>query len=195
MEQIIYGKPEFTVRNIWRLEGGWHYGMPSHLKPASEAAQAREIVDLAGGVGRIVERALAKFEAHEFALASHLIDLAVAAALDDKTAHEARMKIYAARALDSRSTMAHGIFRTAGRRIPAKAGITPPADPPQGFRHRLSFENGPRVVQNYPIFAERIKNMKMSQFAVAPGDSIRCVTGPTKHRYMNSFPLIISLVI
>jgi alkyl sulfatase-like protein len=88
MEQIIYDEPEFIVRNIWRLEGGWHNGVPSHLKPASEAAQARE-----------------------FAIASHLIDLAVAAASDDKAAQVARTKIYAARAVDSRSTMAHGIFR------------------------------------------------------------------------------------
>ena len=126
--QAVYDEPEFIVRNIWRLEGGWHDGVPSHLKPAPEAAQAHEIADLAGGAGRIIERALAKFEAREFALASHLIDLAVAAAADDKAAHEARTKIYAARALDSRSTMAHGIFRAAAVESAAKAGITPPED-------------------------------------------------------------------
>jgi alkyl sulfatase BDS1-like metallo-beta-lactamase superfamily hydrolase len=71
---------------------------------------------------------LAKFQAREFALASHLIDLAVAAASDDKAAHEARMKIYAARGFDSRSTMAHGIFRAAAVEAAAKAGITPPDD-------------------------------------------------------------------
>jgi alkyl sulfatase BDS1-like metallo-beta-lactamase superfamily hydrolase len=74
MEQIIYDEPEFIVLNIWWLESGWHDGTPSHIKPAPAAAQAREIADLAGGVGRIVERALAKFEAGEFALASHLVD-------------------------------------------------------------------------------------------------------------------------
>jgi alkyl sulfatase BDS1-like metallo-beta-lactamase superfamily hydrolase len=126
--QAVYDEPEFIVRNIWRLEGGWHDGVPSHLKPAPEAAQAREIADLAGGAGRIIERALAKFEARDFALAAHLIDLAVAAAPDDKAAHEARTKIYATRALDSRSTMAHGIFRAAAVESAAKAGITPPDD-------------------------------------------------------------------
>jgi hypothetical protein len=59
----------------------------------------------------------------------HLIDLAVAAAPDDKAAHLAGAKIYAARALDSRSTMAHGIFRAAAVESAAKAGIAPPDDP------------------------------------------------------------------
>jgi hypothetical protein len=68
---------------------------------------------------------LAKLEARELALASHLIDLAVAAAPDDKAVHED----YAAWALDSRSTMAHGIFRAAAVESAAKAGITAPEDP------------------------------------------------------------------
>src|SRR5260370_26240466 len=94
--QAVYDEPEFIVRNIWRLEGGWHDGVPSHLKPAPEAAQAREIADLAGGVGSIVERALAKLEAHEFALASHLIDFAVAAAPFQETAHQTLIEMLAA---------------------------------------------------------------------------------------------------
>src|SRR5260370_7905177 len=68
--QAVYDEPEFIVRNIWRLEGGWHDGVPSHLKPAPEAAQALEIADLAGGVGPIIHRALAKFEARQLALPS-----------------------------------------------------------------------------------------------------------------------------
>ena len=30
----IYDEPEFIVRNLWRLYGGWYDGDPSHLKPA-----------------------------------------------------------------------------------------------------------------------------------------------------------------
>ena len=30
----IYDEPEFVVRNVWRLFGGWYDGDPSHLKPA-----------------------------------------------------------------------------------------------------------------------------------------------------------------
>ena len=40
----VYDETEFIVRNIWRLYGGWYDGTPSHLKPAPENDQAKEIV-------------------------------------------------------------------------------------------------------------------------------------------------------
>src|ERR1700674_1193592 len=111
--QAVYDEPEFIVRNIWRLEAGWYDGVPSHLKPAPIADQARQIAELAGGAGKLVEQANSKFAAGNLAMASHLIDWAVTAAPEDQAAHAARMKIYAARAAESRSTMSHGIFRAA----------------------------------------------------------------------------------
>ena len=30
----VYDEPEFVVRNLWRLYGGWYDGNPAHLKPA-----------------------------------------------------------------------------------------------------------------------------------------------------------------
>src|SRR6202790_4365953 len=71
--QAIYDEPEFIVRNIWRLEGGWHDGVPSHLKPASEEEQAREIAELAGGVGNLVTKALKQLQEGNIQLACHLI--------------------------------------------------------------------------------------------------------------------------
>jgi alkyl sulfatase BDS1-like metallo-beta-lactamase superfamily hydrolase len=126
--QAVYDEPEFIVRNIWRLEGGWYDGTPSNLKPASEAARAGEIAALAGGVAPLVARAIEKLAAGEIVLACHLADWAVGAAPDDKSAHEARMKVYAARAEHEESTMAHGIFRSAVLESAAKAGVTPPED-------------------------------------------------------------------
>jgi len=55
--QPVYDEPEFIVRNIWRLYGGWYDGTPSHLKPAPEGRQGAEIASLAGGVRPLVERA------------------------------------------------------------------------------------------------------------------------------------------
>ncbi|MGH7934502.1 MAG: alkyl sulfatase dimerization domain-containing protein, partial [Candidatus Binataceae bacterium] len=127
--RAVYDEPEFIVRNIWRLEGGWHDGTPAHLKPAPEAEQAREIVVLAGGVEQLVARAVDKMERRELALACHLIDWAALAAPDDKPVHEVRAKIFAARAHEAGSTMAHGIFRAAALESARKAGITPPDDP------------------------------------------------------------------
>jgi alkyl sulfatase BDS1-like metallo-beta-lactamase superfamily hydrolase len=126
--QAVYDEPQFIVRNIWRLEGGWHDGVPSHLKPAPRTAQAREIAELASGPEKLVARALKKLEERELPLACHLIDWAVAAAPDDKSAHEARVRIYDARAKSELSTMSHGVFRAAVIESAAKAGIAPPED-------------------------------------------------------------------
>jgi hypothetical protein len=52
----------------------------------------------------------------------------VAAAPEDKSAHEARMRIYAARAEREESTMAHGIFRSAAVESAGKAGVDAPED-------------------------------------------------------------------
>jgi alkyl sulfatase BDS1-like metallo-beta-lactamase superfamily hydrolase len=126
--QPVYDQPEFVVRNIWRLEGGWYDGTPSNLLPATEAERGREIADLAGGVDKLVARAMEKFAAGDVPLAAHLIDWAVAAAPDDKAAHEARMKIFEARAESATSTMAHGIFRSAVRASAEAAGKEAPPD-------------------------------------------------------------------
>jgi alkyl sulfatase BDS1-like metallo-beta-lactamase superfamily hydrolase len=124
--QPVYDEPEFVVRNIWRLEGGWYDGIPSHLKPVSEAEQGREIAALAGGVEKVVSRALEKLAAGDVAIASHLIDWAAFAAPDEKAVHEARARVYAARAEQSSSTMSFGIFSSAARESAQKAGIAPP---------------------------------------------------------------------
>ena len=126
--QAVYDEPEFIVRNIWLLEGGWYDGTPSNLKPATDAERGREIAALAGGVGPVIARANEKLAAGEVVLACHLADWAIAAAPDDKSAHEARMKIYAARAEREESTMAHGIFRSAVIESAAKAGVEAPED-------------------------------------------------------------------
>ena len=55
--QAVYDEPEFIVRNIWRLEGGWYDGIPSNLKPATDGERAREIAALAGGVAPVIARA------------------------------------------------------------------------------------------------------------------------------------------
>lgn len=126
--QPVYDEPEFVVRNIWRLEGGWYDGTPSNLQPATEGERAREIADLAGGVERLVGRALEKFASGDLRLAGHLIDWAVAAAPDNKAAHEARVKIFEARANAATSTMAHGIFSSAARASAERSGTEAPAD-------------------------------------------------------------------
>ena len=95
--------------------GGWWDGVPSHLKPAPEATLGREIAALAGGVEALVARAKAVAAGGDLALASHLIDWAVAAAPGDLRAHAVRAEIYTARANESAALMTRGIFAAAAR--------------------------------------------------------------------------------
>jgi alkyl sulfatase BDS1-like metallo-beta-lactamase superfamily hydrolase len=111
--QPIYDEPEFVVRNIWRLYGGWYDGNPAHLKPAPEAALAGELAALAGGAPRLADRASALAERGDLALACHLAELAAQAAPDDRGVRAVRAAVYARRADAERSTMSRGIYRWA----------------------------------------------------------------------------------
>jgi alkyl sulfatase BDS1-like metallo-beta-lactamase superfamily hydrolase len=111
----VYDEPEFVVRNVWRLYGGWYAGDPAHLKPSPAADLAVEIAALAGGAGRLAERALELLEAGDLRLAGHLAELAAQAAPTDVGVHRVRASVFAARAQSESSTMAKGIFSWAAR--------------------------------------------------------------------------------
>ena len=119
--QPVYDEPDYVVRNIWRLYGGWWDGIPSHLKPAPEADIAREIAALAGGVDTLVSRARALVDAGRLELASHLIDWAVAAEPESRQVHAVRAEIYGARAKAAAALMTRGIFGAAARESAARA--------------------------------------------------------------------------
>jgi glyoxylase-like metal-dependent hydrolase (beta-lactamase superfamily II) len=106
----VYDEPEFVVRNIWRLYGGWYDGNPAHLKPAPAAAVASEIASLAGGAPRLADRALEVAETGDLRLAGHLAELAALAAPDDPGVHKVRADIFSRRAHEEASTMSKGVF-------------------------------------------------------------------------------------
>lgn len=110
-----YDEPEFIVRNIWRLYGGWYDGNPANLKPASDAELAGELAELAGGAERLASRARELAEQGELRLAGHLAELAALAADDDPVIHAARAEVYEQRALAEQSLMAKGIFSATAR--------------------------------------------------------------------------------
>lgn len=106
----LYDEPEFVVRNIWRLYGGWYDGNPAHLKPAAEGALAGELASLAGGATRLAERARELAEAHDLRLACHLVELACLAEPGSPEIHAVRAEIYQRRRDSESSLMAKGIF-------------------------------------------------------------------------------------
>ncbi|WP_017595456.1 alkyl sulfatase dimerization domain-containing protein [Nocardiopsis potens] len=109
----VYDEPEFVVRNVWRLYGGWYDGDPSHLKPAPAGRLAAALAELCGGAAALSARARTAAEQGDLRLAGHLAELAVQAAPDDAGAHEARAEVNLARVAAERSTMAQGVFRWA----------------------------------------------------------------------------------
>jgi len=119
----VYDEPEFVVRNVWRLYGGWWDGNPASLKPAPEARLAAELATLAGGAGALAERALALLaeggagpEADVARrLAGHLAELAALAAPDDAGVHRARAEVFSGLAAAASSTMAKGVFTWTAR--------------------------------------------------------------------------------
>ncbi|MET0803956.1 MAG: alkyl sulfatase dimerization domain-containing protein [Acidimicrobiales bacterium] len=111
--QPVYDEPEFVVRNIWRLYGGWYDGNPARLKPPPDSDLAREVAALAGGVDNLVRRVSELAATGDLRLAAQIAEWAVQAAPQDASAHGARAEVYAARRAEEPSLMAKGIFRAA----------------------------------------------------------------------------------
>ena len=108
----VYDEPEFVVRNLWRLYGGWWDLDPSNLKPAPRAAVASEVAALSGGVDVLVERALELVE-DDIKVACHLIEFAVQADPTSTSVHGARAEIYQQRRDGELSLMSKGIYASA----------------------------------------------------------------------------------
>jgi len=108
----IYDEPEFVVRNIWRMYGGWYDGNPAHLKPSPERTLALEIANLAGGVDNLTVRAQALIE-QDPRLACHLVEMAALAEPENKAVHAVRATVYQHRRDTEMSLMSKGIFGAA----------------------------------------------------------------------------------
>ena len=106
----VYDHPQFLVRNVWQLYGGWYDGEPDELLPAPRAEQAAEWTRLAGGVEALLARAAELRDAGDLRLACHIVEMAVRAEPDSPAAHELRAEIYTARGALEDSSMARGIF-------------------------------------------------------------------------------------
>lgn len=111
--QPVYDHPQFLVRNVWRRFGGWWDGEPDNLLPAPRAQQAREWVELAGGVDRVLERVRDLRASGDLALACHLVEFAVLAEPGSEAVHAARREVYAERSGAQVSSMARNILNHA----------------------------------------------------------------------------------
>lgn len=113
--RATYDEPEFVVRNIWRLYGGWYDGNPARLKPPRDGDVAAEVAGLAGGAAALSVRAVEVADAGDLRLACQLAEWAGAAAPDDAEVHERRAEVYRRRRQAESSLMSKGIFGTAAQ--------------------------------------------------------------------------------
>ncbi|RAY16193.1 MBL fold metallo-hydrolase [Actinomadura craniellae] len=120
--QAKYDEPEFIVRNLWRMYGGWYDGNPARLKPARDADLARAVAGLAGGAARLADSARRAAAAGDLRVAAHLAEMAVQADPGDARLHEVRAEVYAARAEAEPSLMATGIYTWAAEESRRAAG-------------------------------------------------------------------------
>jgi len=111
--RATYDEPEFVVRNIWRLYGGWYDGNPANLKPAKDIDVAREMAVLAGGAEVLARRGEELAAAGDLRLACHLVEMAALAEPESPAVHAIRADVYEQRRRSETSLMATGIFRAA----------------------------------------------------------------------------------
>lgn len=111
----VYDHPQFLVRSVWRRYGGWYDGEPDRLLPAPRADEAREWVELAGGVAAVLARArvLADDGDDGLRLACHLVEAASLADPQSSAVHALRAEVYERRAGTQESSMARNIMRHA----------------------------------------------------------------------------------
>ena len=151
--QPIYDHPQFLVRNIWRLYGGWWDGEPDTLLPAPRAQQAREWVALAGGTDAVLARVAALEAQGDLRMACHLVEMAMLADPGSKPAHEARARVYESRAGEQLATMTRGIFHHA-------------ADSSrEGLRDRIAITTEPDAAAARAALEERIEEALVYGFA------------------------------
>lgn len=106
----VYDHPQFLVRNVWRRYGGWYDGEPDNLLPAPRAEQAREWVQLAGGLEAVLGRARDLAAAGNHRMACHLVEFAVLYEPGSAEAHAVRAEVYDARSAQQESSMARNIL-------------------------------------------------------------------------------------
>ena len=112
----VYDEPEFVVRNVWRLYGGWWDGDPASLHPAPADALARELAALCGGAEALAARALELAEAGELRVAGQLAEHARRADPASAAAREASAEVNRRRMEAATSTMSKGIYGWAASR-------------------------------------------------------------------------------
>ena len=119
----VYDHPQFILRNIWRLYGGWYDGEPDNLLPAPRAEQAREWVSLAGGVEKVLARVRELRTKATCGSRATSSSTRCSPSRVEGSARRCAREIYAARSKEQESSMARNILNHAALARSRESGI------------------------------------------------------------------------
>jgi len=115
----LYGHPEFIARGIFKRYAGYYSGRPAELFPPDYAEVGREVVDLAGGVAEMIDRAKTLEAAGRLKLACQLAEWLIEAEADHAEAWELYGLLFKQRADAEFNMQARGAWNQAVRRAVA----------------------------------------------------------------------------
>lgn len=108
-----YGRVDWSVRGIYRSYVGWYDGHGTSLNPLPAQTWARELLALAGGADKVLQRAIAAQTNREHQLALELCDLVLQANPHDKTAHLIKAVSLDHLAVNATNLNTFGFYRSA----------------------------------------------------------------------------------
>jgi alkyl sulfatase BDS1-like metallo-beta-lactamase superfamily hydrolase len=124
--QEYYGRVGWSVRGIYHGYKGWYDGQGPGLNPLPPSHRAREMTALAGGVDKILARAIELQEEDEHQLCAELCELVLAANPNDKLAHRVMAESMKRMAYACTNLNCFGCYRSAYA-IHMKAAADPAA--------------------------------------------------------------------
>ncbi len=122
--QEYYGRVSWSVRGIHRKLTGWYDGKGTGLTPLPPHIKAREMVKLAGGPDKILERAIELQKNDEHQLVCELCDVVIAANPEDKMAHMIKAASLDYLGVADFNLNMFGFYRSAAAMERKAAGVT-----------------------------------------------------------------------
>ena len=115
----VYGHPVFIAIGIFKRYAGYYSGRPAELFPPAYADIGQEVVQLAGGVAAVVDRARNLQTAGRLELACQLAEWAVHGEPQNKAAWETYGVLFKERAEKEVNIQARGCWNSAVRKAVA----------------------------------------------------------------------------
>lgn len=119
----LYGRVAWAVNGIYRQYTGWYDREPSQLNPGPRQGLFRELLTAAGGVGPLLARAQAAFDAGQAQLALELSDVLLAAETVPPAVHLLRAEVLERLATESESPVEVNIYRGAAQQERQTAAV------------------------------------------------------------------------